>query len=155
MATRGMGYARESVEWCLNPPYSPTWTRACGKHSQVDQEGVAEIFTKGPIIQALSPDEFYTQLKRAQGYINARPLLRPESQLPLLTPGDFIGTGTSQLVNITWRPEFGGSLGYRYQTVRTNTGRSMEAIQRVICGDVEETEFTSLWALGNNQKWGT
>ena len=69
----------------------------------------------GPTIQKLTPDEFYTLLKRAQGYINSRPLMRPELHLPILTPGDFIGNGSSQLINVTWRPEYGGNLGYRYK----------------------------------------
>ena len=109
-----MQHLHEKVEWCLNPPYSPTWTGHVESIVKLTKRALLNLH-KGPIIQALSPDEFYTQLKRAQGYINTRPLLLPESQMPLLTPGDFIGTGTSQLVNLTWRPEFGGSLGYRYK----------------------------------------
>ena len=104
----------ESLEWRLNPPYSPTWTGHVESLVKITKKALQHLH-QGPVIQALTPDEFYTQLKRAQGYINTRPLLRPESRMPLLTPGDFIGNGSAQLVNITWRPEFGGNLGYRYR----------------------------------------
>ena len=104
----------ESVEWRLNPPYSPTWTGQVESLVKLTKRALQNLH-QGPIIQALTPDEFYTLLKRAQGYINMRPLLRPDHRMPMLTPGDFIGSGSSQLVNITWRPEFGGNLGYRYK----------------------------------------
>ena len=104
----------ESVDWRLNPPYSPTWTGHVESLVKLTKKALLNLH-QGPVIQALTPDEFYTQLKRAQGYINMRPLLRPETQMPLLTPADFIGSGSSQLVNLTWRPEFGGNLGYRYR----------------------------------------
>ena len=104
----------EPLEWCLNPPYSPTWTGHVESLVKLTKKALEKLHL-GPVLQALTADEFYTQLKRAQGYINTRPLLRPESNMPLLTPGDFIGNGSLQLVNITWRPEFGGNLGYRYK----------------------------------------
>ena len=109
---------QEAVEWRLNPPYSPTWTGHVESIVKLTKKALLSLH-QGPIVQTLSPDEFYTQLKRAQGYINARPLVRPESPMPLLTPGDFIGTGTSQLDNVTWRPEFGGNMGYRYRQLET------------------------------------
>ena len=105
----------------MNPPYSPTWTGHVESIVKLTKWAL-EAMHQGPTIQACTPDEFYTLLKRAQGYINSRPLIRPECHLPILTPGDFIGNGLAHLINITWRPEFTGSLGYRYkqlENVRT------------------------------------
>ena len=95
--------AYEPLEWLLNPPYSPTWSGHVESLVKLTKKALENMHL-GPVIQALTPDEFYTLLKRAQGYINSRPLVRPELHVPLLTPGDFIGNGSSQLVNVTWRP---------------------------------------------------
>ena len=106
--------AYEALQWVVNPPYSPTWTGHVESLVKLTKRAL-EGMHQGPIIQTLTYDEFYTLLKRAQGYINSRPLVRPEFQMPILTPGDFIGSGASLLVNVTWRPEYYGNLGYRYQ----------------------------------------
>ena len=104
----------ETLDWRLNPPYSPTWSGHVESMVKLTKRALERMHV-GPTIQKLTPDEFYTLLKRAQGYINSRPLVRPDSGMPLLTPGDLIGTGASQLVNLTWPTEDCGNIGYRYK----------------------------------------
>ena len=127
--------AYQELEWAINPPYSPTWTGHVESLVKLTKRAL-EAMHQGPVIQALTADEFYTLLKRAQGYINSRPLLRPEFQIPMLTPGDFIGNGASQLVNVTWRPEDVGSLGFRY--------RQLEKVRMEIWRIFRESYITML-----------
>ena len=72
----------------------------------------------------LTPDEFYTQLKRAQGYINMRPLIQTTADQVPLTPGEFMGTGNNWLTSFVFTPEEKGASGFRF--------RQMEEIRKNI-----------------------
>ena len=99
--------------WELNVPYSPTWSSHVESMVKITKEALKKLHS-GPTITRLSPDEFYTQLKRVQGYINMRPLLQSPGHLPL-TPGDFIGTGNSWLTSFVYHPEDRAASGHRLQ----------------------------------------
>ena len=103
----------EAPKWAVNVPYSPTWSAHVEAMVKITKTALHKLHT-GPVITRLTPDEFYTQLKRCQGYINMRPLVCMLEDKPPLSPADFIGTGRSSLVSFVYAPEDKGSLGMRY-----------------------------------------
>ena len=105
--------------WHINVPYSPTWSGQVESMVKITKEALS-----GPVMTKLTLDEFYTQLKRAQGYINMRPLIQTKADQTLLTPGDFMGTGNAWLSSFVLTPEEKGASGYRFQ--------QMEEIRRKI-----------------------
>ena len=101
-------------KWHINVPYSPTWSGHVEAMVKITKEALRNLHS-GPTMTKLTLDEFYTQLKRAQGYINMRPLLQAGiDQIPL-TPGDFIGTGNTWLTSFVFSPEDRGASGHRFR----------------------------------------
>ena len=114
-ALSGEGWLNlEAPEWNINVPYSPTWSAHVESMVKITKMALQKLHT-GPTMSKLTPDEFNTQLKRCQGFINMRPLISSEPGRPPLTPGDFIGTGCAWLTSVVYAPEDRGSLGLRYK----------------------------------------
>ena len=67
-------------QWRINIPYSPTWSA----HVKITKEALRHLHSR-PQMAKLTLDEFYTQLKRAQGYINMRPLVKASAEKVPLT----------------------------------------------------------------------
>ena len=111
--TEGWDYVGKP-KWEINVPYSPTWSSHVESMVKITKAALSHLHT-GPTVSKLTPDEFYTQLKRCQGYINMRPLVQPQPDRPPLTPADFIGTGHNWLVSFLYTPEDKWASGYRYE----------------------------------------
>ena len=62
---------------------------------------------------------FQTLIKRAQGYINSRPLVWDPVKSQSISPADFLGTGSSYLVG----PQIGGGGSFRETGEQTAAGR--------------------------------
>ena len=103
-------------KWRINVPYSPTWSSHVEAMVKITKIALRKLHTR-PTTTKLTPDEFYTQLKRCQGYINMRPLVDTKWNKPILSPADFIGTGCKWLTSFVYEPEEKGSIGYRYKQV--------------------------------------
>ena len=103
-------------KWKINVPYSPTWSSHVEAMVKITKESLRHLHS-GPEMTKLTLDEFYTQLKRAQGYVNMRPLVQTSGERIPLTPGDFIRTGNSWLTSFIYAPEDIGASGYRYKQV--------------------------------------
>ena len=103
-------------KWQINVPYSPTWSSHVEAMVKITKEALRNLHS-GPQMTKLTLDEFYTQLKRAQGYINMRPLIQTSADLVPLTPGDFIGTGNAWLTSFIFTPEERGASGFRYRQI--------------------------------------
>ena len=98
----------------------------------------------GPCVTRLTADEFYTQLKRAQGFINMRPLLQVSVNHPPLTPTDFIGTGNSCLNSFVMEHEGRGASAHRFEQMEKDEKRVMEKVQRWIFNLVKKTRGANL-----------
>ena len=126
-------------KWHLNIPYSPTWSGHVEAMVKITKEALRKLHS-GPTITKLTADEFYTQLKRVQGYINMRPLLQVSAdQLPL-TPADFIGTGNAWLSSLVMESEGRGASGYRFE--------QLEKIRRELWDRFRKEYLTSLRRQG-------
>ena len=101
-------------KWNVNIPYSPTWSSHVESMVKIVKEALKHLHS-GPLITRLTPDEFYTELKRVQGYINMRPLLQLTDNKVPLTPADFIGTGNTWLSSFVYVPSERGASGYRFE----------------------------------------
>ena len=101
-------------QWEINIPYSPTWSSHVEAMVKITKEALKHLHS-GPFMTKMTPDEFYTQLKRVQGYINMRPLLQSSSDHLPLTPGDFIGTGNSWLTSFIYCSENRAASGHRLE----------------------------------------
>ena len=101
-------------KWQINVPYSPTWSGHVEAMVKITKEALRKLHS-GPKMSKLTLDEFYTQLKRAQGYINMRPLAQTEAEQVPLKPGDFMGTGNNWLTSFIFTPEERGASGFRFQ----------------------------------------
>ena len=115
--TEGWDYVGKP-KWVLNVPYSPTWSSHVESMVKITKAALKHLHT-GPTITKLTPDEFYTQLKRCQGYINMRPLIQPKPESPPLTPADFIGTGHTWLTSFLYAPDDKGASGHRFDQLET------------------------------------
>ena len=104
----------DAPRWGVNVPYSPTWSSHVESMVKLTKNALQKLHT-GPIITKLTTDEFYTQLKRCQGYINMRPLVDSLGDRPPLTPADFIGTGCAWLTSFVYAPEDKGNVGFRHR----------------------------------------
>ena len=136
--TEGWDHVGEP-NWQINVPYSSTWSAHVESMVKITKEALKRLHT-GPQITRLTPDEFYTQLKRVQGYINMRPLIQPsQGQIPL-TPADFIGTGNSWLTSFIFTPEDRGASGHRLA--------QMEEIRRSIWRRFREEYLMTLRRQG-------
>ena len=101
-------------KWHTNVPYSPTWSSHVEAMVKITKEALKRLRGK-PCVTRLTADEFYAQLKRAQGYINMRPLLQVSIHHLPLTPADFMGTGATWLTSFVMEPENRGASGHRFQ----------------------------------------
>ena len=125
--------------WQINVPYSPTWTSHVEAMVKITKEALRKLHS-GPQMTKLTPDEFYTQLKRVQGYINMRPLIQTcQNRLPL-SPGDFMGTGNSWLTSFVYNREDKGASGHRLE--------QMEEIRKNLWGRFREEYLTLLRRQG-------
>ena len=130
--TEGWDYVGKP-QWNVNVPYSPTWSSHVEAMVKITKEALKRLHS-GPQITKMSPDEFYTQLKRAQGFINIRPLIQnPVGRAPL-TPADFMGTGNSWLTSFIYAPEEKGASGHRF--------RQMEQIRQDLWARFREEYLT-------------
>ena len=120
--TEGWDYVK-CPRWHINVPYSPTWSGHVESMVKITKEALRNLHS-GPSMTKLTPDEFYTQLKRAQGYINMRPLIQTTADQVPLTPGEFMGTGNNWLTSFVFTPEEKGASGFRF--------RQMEEIRKNI-----------------------
>ena len=129
----------EGPKWQINVPYSPTWSSHVEAMVKITKNALKNLHT-GPTLTKLTPDEFYMQLKRCQGYINMRPLMNLQYDKPPLTPADFIGTGATWLASFVYVPEDKGALGYRYE--------QLEELRKKLWGTFR-TEYVS-WLRRQN-----
>ena len=104
----------DGPRWNINLPYSPTWSSHVEAMVKITKTALKKLYTE-PTMTKLTADEFYTQLKRCQGYINMRPLTGQTTDGAPLTPADFTGTGCNWLVSFLYEPENKGALGHRYE----------------------------------------
>ena len=105
-------------KWNINAPYSPTWSSHVESMVKITKEALKRLHS-GPQITKLTPDEFNTQLKRVQGYVNMRPLIQVSPDRPPLTPADFIGTGNAWLTSFVFEPEDRGASGHRFEQMES------------------------------------
>ena len=133
------------LEWNMNPPYSPTWTGHVESMVKLVKKTLERLHT-GPTITELNYDEFYTLLKRSQGYVNSQPLFATHRQHPIPTPADFIGTGESQLTNIIWNPEDVGRLGHRYGQLEEICREIWGVFREMYVGTLRRQPFKPLGA---------
>ena len=131
-------------EWNINVPYSPTWSAHVEAMVKITKEALKKLHS-GPRLSRLTPDEFYTQLKRAQGYINMRPLIQVSGDRPPLTPADFMGTGNAWLSSFVMEPEGKGASGFRWE--------QLESIRRSLWQRFREDYVTWL-RRQKGQTWG-
>ena len=73
-------------KWEINVPYSPTWSSHVEAMVKITKNALKKLHTS-PCLTKLTPDEFYTQLIRCQGYINMRALIRAQGGLCTVNPG--------------------------------------------------------------------